>query len=64
MIFGWAFLLEKNTMSSKIYFRDILALLVLGGGFYLISQGIDSMVGYIMALTTGFYFSGRIEGGK
>jgi len=44
----------------KIQARDIIAVLVLGGCFYLLSKGIDSFVSAITTAIIGYYFSKRV----
>ena len=44
----------------KIQFRDIIAVLLLAGGGFLIYKGIDSFVTGIMAGIIGYYFSKRV----
>lgn len=44
----------------KIYMRDIIAVLVLGGLFYSKWIGLDGMIDTMIALVIGYYFSKRV----
>ncbi len=44
----------------KIYTRDIIAILLLGGLFYIKLQGLDGLVDSMIALVIGYYFSKRV----
>jgi len=46
---------------GKIQPRDILAAIILIGGFYLISKGIDTVVGGIVIMVATYYFRKRVE---
>ena len=44
----------------KIEARDIIAVLVLGGAFFLLYKGIDTFVAAITTAIIGYYFSKRV----
>ena len=44
----------------KIYSRDIIAIILLLGGFFLIFKGFDGFITAMMALVIGYYFSKRV----
>ena len=44
----------------KIQTRDIIAVLVLGGCFYLLLKGVDSFVSAVTTAIIGYYFSKRV----
>lgn len=44
----------------KIHPRDIIALFVLAGCFYLKIKGLDGVVSVTMAAIIGYYFSKRV----
>ena len=44
----------------KFEARDIVALFVLAGAFWLLSKGIDSFVAAITTAIIGYYFSKRV----
>ena len=41
--------------------KDILATIILIGGFILLAKGIDTVVGGIVIMVTSYYFRKRIE---
>ena len=41
--------------------KDILAAICLIGGFYLLSKGIDAVVGGVVIMVSTYYFRKRIE---
>ena len=41
--------------------KDILAAIILIGGFILIAKGIDTVVGGIVIMVTSYYFRKRME---
>ena len=41
--------------------KDILAAIILIGGFILLAKGIDTVVGGIVIMVTTYYFRKRIE---
>jgi len=51
---------KKKTLWERIMPRDIIAVLLLIGGFWLISKGIDGTVSLVMAAIIGYYFSKRV----
>lgn len=46
---------------TKIKARDIIALVVIIGGFILLALGIDHIVGGILIMVTTYYFRKRVE---
>lgn len=42
---------------KNITIKDLIATVVVGGGFYLISKGIDGTVGTVLIIVIAFYFS-------
>ena len=45
---------------QKIYMRDVVALVALGGAFALKYFGADGVLDTIIALIVGYYFSKRV----
>lgn len=45
---------------EKIHARDWIALIILGGAFYLKLKGLDGTLNTIIALIVGYYFSKRV----
>ena len=43
-----------------VFTRSIVAVIVIGGGLYLISRGIDTVVGGMMLGVIAFYFGGEL----
>lgn len=50
----------KKNLFNKIMPRDIVAVLVLIGCFYLLLMGIDSFVAAVTTAIIGYYFSKRV----
>jgi len=51
--------LKKRNMG--ITPKDILALIIVIGGFYLIATGVDSFIQLVLALVVGYYFGRRLD---
>jgi len=53
--------MEVNTMKfGTLHGRDVIAGVVLIGGIYLLSRGVDSYVTAMITLILGYYFSKRV----
>ena len=43
-----------------VFTRSIVAVIVIGAGLYLVSRGIDTVVGAMMLAVIAFYFGGEL----
>ena len=43
---------------------DVIAILIIGGGFILLARGIDTVVGGVITMVAGFYFGRKADGSK
>jgi hypothetical protein len=44
---------------KDISIADIIALMIIGGGLYLMSQGINGTVSIVLTMVVGFYFGNK-----
>ena len=44
---------------QEVTVKDLIALITIVCGFFLIAKGIDGTVGMALTLVVGFYFGGR-----
>ena len=57
---------KKKTVSQKIFndfdATDLIAFVIIVGGFILLGLGIDTVVGGVLTMTAGFYFGRKADG--